>query len=174
MKRTGLEIQLSGLALSINNTSMPQVTTYSNVSMAVSGTTDIMLAPSFSTALAITPVNDNSLVAFSFSQLSIVDLTTVTSTTTTTMPAGVAMVTLAQLLSTDPTLGVFSQSCTGCHSAASAAGGLNLTNSTQTISKASQILARMTNSGSPMPPSGLLNATKIKVVEDWIAGGAKP
>lgn len=168
-------IQVNAINIKIDGAMMTDVTTYTAVNALISTTTATDVAPGASASLAVAPVNDNSLVSFVFSNLQAGSAVTTTTmvTTSTTMP-GAVPVTLAQLLSTDPTLGVFNQSCVGCHNAGNAAGGFNITNSAQAIAKASNILSRMKNPAAPMPTTGVLGTAKIKVVEDWISGGIKP
>lgn len=83
-----------------------------------------------------------------------------------------ATVTFTDLISANQTLGIFTQSCVGCHSGGAPAAGLDLTNYTAAKAKASMITARMSNTGAPMPPSGLLGAAARQVVTTWVNGGA--
>lgn len=194
-------IQVNALDVKVDGTWVSDMTTYTAINTLVDSIYDIDLAPGSSTALTIIPVKDQSLVAFVFRNIwsqsgSVVTSTTTTTTTTTvkvtttttTMPnvttttlptvttttLPIRVVKLSDLLGSDPTLGVFSKNCVSCHNGTTTFGGLNLTNQTQAISKASTILSRMTNASRPMPTSGLLSADKIQVVRDWVNGGAKP
>ena len=168
-------IQVNAINLRIDNNPIPNVTTYTGVSAIISSTTATDVAPGASTALAIANVNDNSLISFVFTNLQSGASTTTTTLagTTTTMP-GAVVAKLSDLLGTNPNLNVFAQSCVGCHNASNAAGGFNITNSTQAISKASQIIARMTNAAQPMPTSGLLNSARVQIVQNWVNAGAPP
>lgn len=84
-----------------------------------------------------------------------------------------ARVTHEMLIGNDMRYNVFKQSCVGCHSAASAQGGLNLESATMSKAKATAILSSMKNANNPMPPSGVLqDGFKIAVVEKWVSLGA--
>ncbi len=171
-------IQVNAINLRIDYNLIPNVTTYTGVSALISTTAATDVAPGASTALAIANVNDNSLISFVFTNLqSGVSTTTTTTTTlagtTTTLP-GAVVAKLSDLLGTNPNLNVFAQSCVGCHNANNAAGGFNITNSTQAISKASQIIARMTNAAQPMTTSVLLNSARVQIVQNWVNAGAPP
>lgn len=80
-------------------------------------------------------------------------------------------VTLAELLSNDPTRNVFQTSCVGCHRAGDARGGLNITDPNQARQFANTILSRMRNTARPMPPTGLLPQDRVRLVEGWISNG---
>jgi mono/diheme cytochrome c family protein len=78
---------------------------------------------------------------------------------------------------------VFANNCLACHSAAGAAGGLDLETDWYTAvidgglvvagdAAGSTLYQRMTSSSSPMPPSGLLGSDTLAIVEAWINDGA--
>jgi mono/diheme cytochrome c family protein len=89
--------------------------------------------------------------------------------TSTTIPSSVRF---SDLISSNQQLGIFSQSCVSCHSAANPQAGLNLTNYAAAKAEAATIQSRMKNAGAPMPPTGLLSTTSRQVVDTWVNGGA--
>lgn len=174
LKATGTAITLDGLNLYLDGVYQDRVTTWLSLSgVSVGSTTDVSLAPGTANALAYYPqVSAGTMVSFEFENIGLVGATT--TTTTTTMPAGGGSgtaVTFTQLISTDPTLGVLKNSCLSCHSGPTPASGVDLSNYTVAVSKASDIQSRMNNAGSPMPPSGLVPQAERDVVNRWISGG---
>ncbi|MEI8203039.1 MAG: hypothetical protein WCH34_08520 [Bacteroidota bacterium] len=60
--------------------------------------------------------------------------------------------------------------CSGCHSGSSPSGDINLETYSQ-IAGATNLYSRITNTSSPMPPSGLMDACKITQIKKWIDAG---
>lgn len=86
--------------------------------------------------------------------------------TTTTMPP---VVTFTQLVSTDPVLGVFRNSCFNCHSGTRPSAGINLSDYNTARSRASLILSQIR--GGSMPPGSRLQQAQIDAVTRWVNGG---
>jgi len=65
------------------------------------------------------------------------------------------------------------QKCVGCHSGASPSGNLSLTNHPEILTAVNSrnLYARITNGSSPMPPTGLMDACKIRQIKKWIDAG---
>lgn len=70
-------------------------------------------------------------------------------------------------------LPIVQQFCTGCHSGGSPSGGLSLQNYAEVVSAVDNenLYARVTSSSDPMPPSGLMEACKIRQIKKWIDNG---
>lgn len=83
-----------------------------------------------------------------------------------------ANVTFADLQNGGSNLGVFAKNCNGCHSGATPAAGLNLTDYTAAMTARNSIRSRVTDAGRPMPPTGLLNQFNQDVVSKWVDLGA--
>ena len=168
--------QGSTLRLYINNNLLSNITTYNSLTFDINSATDVNIAPGYSYALAaMTPVAATDSFAIEFADIR-TGGTSIgnpgappTPPPTPTLPA---TVTLAQLLSNDATLGVFRQSCVGCHSAGNPAGGLDITNPALARAQANSIYSRMTNANSPMPTAGLLLPEKRELVRIWRDTGA--
>lgn len=165
-----------GLKIRINGQRMDDVSTYVLADYSINSTTDTNIAPNSAYALAvIANPADTDAFAIEFADIRNSSGGTVGGGGTTPPPPTPTLptrVTLTQLLSSDPMLGVFQQSCVGCHRAGNANGGLDLTNVAQARATASEILARMNNAGNPMPRAGLLMSEKRELVRIWVDGGA--
>lgn len=63
--------------------------------------------------------------------------------------------------------------CTGCHSGGSPSGGLLLTDYATVVAAVNSngLYNRINNPASPMPPSGLMSACKIRQIKKWIDAG---
>lgn len=63
--------------------------------------------------------------------------------------------------------------CLTCHSGAAPEAGLNLDNYTDVKAAVQngQLVDRVNDANSPMPPSGLMSITNREKIEDWIDGG---
>ena len=79
------------------------------------------------------------------------------------------------------TTNVFAQNCNSCHSGATPAGGLDMTNYdglfgqfmvTPYSTNSSEVYRRMIDVNNPMPPTGLLPQATQDSVRDWIRDGA--
>lgn len=71
------------------------------------------------------------------------------------------------------TKAILDNACVQCHNATTANGGIRLHNYTNASSVAGsgRMITRMTNTGSPMPPSGNLPNAIIQDIIDWIDDG---
>lgn len=71
------------------------------------------------------------------------------------------------------TKAILDNACVQCHNATTANGGVRLHNyaNASSVAASGRMIARMTNSGSPMPPSGNLPNAIIQDVIDWIDDG---
>lgn len=169
--------RVTSIRLRINGQTLPNVTTYSSVDFSITTNTDTNVAPGAAYALVVmNPIANTD--AFS---IEVGDIKNSTGGSVgnpggggggNPTPGLPTSVTLAQLLSNDATLGVFRQSCVGCHSAGNAAGGLDITNATQARQQANDIYARMNNNANPMPTAGLLLFERRELVRIWRDGGA--
>jgi hypothetical protein len=172
LKAAGDPVVVSGLSLYLDKAFQDRVTIYTTVSATVSSTTDVQLAPGFANALVYYPqVTANTLVSFDIGLNGGTSGGGSTSPTDPTDPTTPTSVTFTQLVSNDATLGVFKKSCLGCHSGAGASGGVDLTDYSMAKKNASDIQSRMSNSGSPMPPQGILGQGDRDTVNKWISGG---
>lgn len=162
------------LRLYINNTYQSRITTYSNLDVAVNSMTDLNISPNTAFALAaMSPIANTDSFGIEFSDIKNATGGSIVSPgTSAPVPTLPATVTLAQLLSNDATLGIFRQSCTGCHNAGNAQGGLDITNAAQARALSRDIYSRMTNVLNPMPRSGLLLFEKTELVRVWRDTGA--
>jgi len=168
----------------INNAQMSNVTTYTLLDANINSQTYINLVPGTAAALAVTePAMPAATDVFALDIGDIRDANGVSFNPgaptptpapppTPTPPTLPATVTLAQLLSNDPLLGVFRQSCVGCHNANNAMGGLDITNPAQAKLQSNLIDARMNNAANPMPRSGLLGDVPRQIVKIWLQSGA--
>ncbi len=173
LKTTGRNLEIKGLNVFIDNRLQSDVTTYLEVSKIFTEITDSMLITNGSNAFAFYPsANPNTNVAIEIANIQFV--AEPTPPLASEPPAGTPVqipVTFSQLVSNDPTLGVFRTSCLGCHSGASASAGLNLADYAVAKDRASAITARMNNAGNPMPPNGLLGTPQREVVSRWLNSG---
>jgi len=62
------------------------------------------------------------------------------------------------------------QKCMGCHSGTTPNGNLSLQNYTQIVN-AVNLYTRITSITTPMPPTGLMDACKIRQIKKWIDAG---
>lgn len=68
---------------------------------------------------------------------------------------------------------IIDANCVGCHGAISPNAGLSLTNYTQVRNAAENgnLVGRINNVSSPMPPSGLMSSNNRAIIDQWIADG---
>ncbi len=169
--------RITSMRIHINNVLQQNVTTYSAIDFSVSTNTDVNISPNTAFALAVLPmVESTDSFALEFGDIKSAAGGSVgnpggggTPAPTPTLPT---TVTLAQLLSNDAMLGVFRQSCVGCHSPGNVKGNLDITNPAQAKAQAANILNRMNDAGNPMPPAGLVMFEKRELVRIWRASGA--
>jgi hypothetical protein len=83
-----------------------------------------------------------------------------------------SVVHFSDLVSSNQTLGIFTQSCVSCHSGASPSSGLDLTNYAMASAMAATIQTRINSTTAPMPPSGLISTAGRGVINTWVTGGA--
>jgi len=71
------------------------------------------------------------------------------------------------------TKALLDNACVECHNANQASGGVRLHNfeNASAVAASGRMIARMTSTGSPMPPSGNLPDNIIQDVVDWIDDG---
>jgi mono/diheme cytochrome c family protein len=168
----GQYMKVNGLNIYIDKLMMSNVTMYTGVSATVIDTNYLALAPGSGVALAYMPdINVSMPVAI---ELTDVQFTGNDGTTTTTMPGGGAgeKISWTQLTSNDATVNVFRRRCYTCHQGGNSQKGLDLSNYANSAGKATEILGRVNNAGSPMPPSGLLSNTERDLIGRWVNNGA--
>lgn len=68
---------------------------------------------------------------------------------------------------------ILDNACVQCHNASNANGGVRLHNyaNARSVADSGRMIARMTSSSSPMPPSGNLPDPIIQDILDWIEDG---
>lgn len=166
--------RLIGLRLYINNELLQNVTTYSLVDGSVNVNTDVNVSPNTALALAVRdpmaqPIAATDSFGFEWGDIRNAAGVSFSNPGAPAMPPPTlpATVTLAQLLSNDPMLGVFQQSCVGCHRAGNALGNLNLQDPVQARNSRVLIYDRMNNAANPMPRAGLLAFERREIVRVW-------
>ncbi len=167
--------RVTSMRIHINNMLQQNITTYSAIDFSATTNTDANISPNTAYALGVMPVVANSdSFALEFADIKNSTGGSVANPGGPVMPppAIPTVVTLAQLLSNDATLGVFRQSCVGCHNAGNPLGNLDITNPAQAKAWAGAIYSRMTNAGNPMPPAGLVLVEKRELVRIWRDSGA--
>jgi len=169
----GKNLQISGLNIYVDKEMLADVTMYSSVSVIVAETGYVNLAPGSGVALAYMPeINPDMPIGLEISNIQFTDSDGKTPPTVPGTPTGVP-VSFDQLTGMDPAFNVFRMRCFSCHSGDRASGSLDLTNYPASFGKATAIQGRVNNSGSPMPPSGLLPATERDLINRWVSNGAK-
>lgn len=68
---------------------------------------------------------------------------------------------------------IMQNNCLNCHGTLNPNAGLSLTNYQQVRNSAENgnLVSRMNNAASPMPPSGILSGTTRAVIDKWVSGG---
>ena len=63
--------------------------------------------------------------------------------------------------------------CTTCHSGAAPSGGVNLTTyqNVRFQAESGNLVTRMNNASNPMPPTGLLSASQLQIIDKWVQDG---
>jgi mono/diheme cytochrome c family protein len=170
--------RVTSLRVFINNELQQNVTTYSLIDASLSANTDTNISPGTSLALAVRdpstqPIAATDTFALEWSDIKNAQGGSIINPGGPQMPPSTLpnSVTLTQLLSNDPMLGVFQQSCVGCHTAGNAQGGLNLRDPIQARNSRMSIYDRMNNAANPMPRSGLLLFQRREIVRIWRDGG---
>lgn len=167
--------RVTTLRIFINGTYVPGITMYNIVDYTIDANTDINVSPNTAYALAVmSPIAATDSFAIEFADIKSGTGGSMGNPGGPTLPNPTlpTSVTLAQLLSNDATLGVFRQSCTSCHSAGNASGGLDITNAAQAKLLANDIYNRMNNAANPMPRAGLLSVDRREIVRIWRDTGA--
>lgn len=172
--------RISKILFSINQSTMYDVTTYSQMSALVLSMTDFNIAPNAGLVLAVRPsvaATDSFAIAFGKIQTeSAIPIGgdpggggTTGGPTPLPLPTSV---THTQLTSTDVNLNVFRRVCMNCHSGANPPRGLDISNFNLANMRAALIVERMNDTNNPMPPSGLLSDRDRDLVRIWQTGGA--
>lgn len=172
--------RISKVLFSINQSTLYDVTTYSQMSALVLSMNDFNIAPNAGLVLAVrSPVLATDSFAIAFGRIQ----------TDSTVPIGgdpgggnttggpdpvplPTAVTHTQLMSTDVNLNVFRRACMNCHSGANPPQGLDITNFNLARARAALIVERMNDNNNPMPPSGMLSDRDRELVRIWQTGGA--
>lgn len=172
LKATGKNLAINSLAIYLDGKLQSDVTTYLDVATIITVATDTLLVTNGSNALAYYPAaTENTKVALKISGIQFVNSPVAIEIPSRSGQPPVLPVTFAQLISTDPELGIFRTNCIGCHSGANASAGLDLSNYVTAKDRASSIIARMNDAARPMPQSGLLSSAQRGVVSRWINSG---
>jgi len=149
-------IQFKDLFFWINNTKKSDLSYYSQINKVVYQSNDwVNLMENNSSAFLVTDQNPESVIALEFDKVTI----------------DIEVINYSDLVGNDVKYNVFQTSCIGCHNSGSALGGLDLTSYNQSRLRADTIISRMKNSSRPMPPSGVLDANRIRLVEQWVEAG---
>ncbi|UOF02059.1 hypothetical protein [Bdellovibrio reynosensis] len=168
--------RVKGLFFYVNDKLLDSATVYRNIDAVICAGTPVNLAPvGNAQLLVLSSIKATDKFALQFSSIEKVDATAKCGTTSTeTVPVDntPATVSFTQLVSNDPKLGVFKSQCLSCHTGAGARAGLDLTNYNAAKAKASVILTRINDAGSPMPTNGLMSSAMRAVVEKWVSTGA--
>ncbi len=168
----GQYMKANGLNILIDDQMMSNVTMYTGVSATITDATYVNLAPGSGVALAYLPdVNVSMPVSLEITDL---QYTSNDGTTTTTMPNGGGgdKISWSQLTGADTAVNVFRRRCYTCHQGLSAQKGLDLSVYATASGKATEILGRVNNAGSPMPPGGLLSQPERDLIGRWVNNGA--
>jgi mono/diheme cytochrome c family protein len=180
IRLTGLQpYQFESLYFLINNTKARDLTMYAQIKKTISVPDEWMsLIDYASNGFIVTDVIPNSEISIEFSKIQIASGGSDSGGSngdgsSSSPPSPLPNVTLVELLSMNPSVNVFQASCVSCHRASNARGGLDITDPAEARQYANTILSRMKNSSRPMPPSGLLPADRVRIVEGWVANGAK-
>jgi mono/diheme cytochrome c family protein len=166
---------MRALNIYINNELQSEITTYSNISTTISTTNDTNIAVGYANAITVMTPATTDMISLEYSNLkSTVGTTTPGATPTPTpgvtpTPTPVGAVTYSQLVAAG---GIFANSCISCHSAANAAGGLNLAIYANARNAAANIRTRVNNANNPMPTGGLLPQAQRDRVNAWVDQGA--
>jgi len=169
----GKNLQISGLNIYVDKEMLADVTMYSSISMIIAETSYVNLAPGSGVALAYMPgINPEMPIGLEISNIQFTDSDGKTVPTLPGTPTG-APISFDQLTGMDPVYNVFRMRCFSCHSGDRASGSLDLTSYPASFGKATAIQGRVNNSGSPMPPSGLLPAAERDLIGRWVSNGAK-
>lgn len=175
-------IRIDSLAVVLDDTKQPLVTTFFGLSRIVEpSTADVPLVDQIYTAYANYPAFQASTsIALEIGEISITnDLPTIPSTNgpidpipfpvIVDIPAG--GLTYTQLVSSDSNYRVLGRSCTGCHRSNS--GRLNLNDYATARDNAALIISRMNDTQNPMPPSGILLPQDRDMVQSWVNTGLR-
>lgn len=171
------KFRVRGLYFYANDKFFDSATVYRNIDAVICAGTPFNMAPIATGNAQILVISKVALAdkfAIHFDSIQKVDASTPCGSASVTTPPEdntPATVTFTQLVSTDATLGVFKKQCISCHSGASASAGLDLTNYTAAKGKASKIVNRINDSGSPMPPAGLMSSSSRAIIEKWVTIG---
>lgn len=167
-------LRLRGLSVLFNDTRMTTFTLFGSLDHTTTGTAEALMAPGVGYAPMLSAVSNTD--QFGIRIESIVDAAGVPvgpgpGPGPAPGPVLPTRVSFADLTSANQQLGVFTQSCRGCHNAGNAAGGLNLDDYTQAFNASGNIVARMGDAMRPMPPAGVLSQEKRDIVGIWVSSG---
>lgn len=163
------------LNIYINDGLQTDITTYSNLENTITTMTDLNLAPGFANSLSVMAPATTDIIALEYQSLSAASGTPnpggtpTPSPTPSPTPTPVGPVTYTSLVASG---GVFATSCLGCHTGATARGGLDLSIYTAAKAAAQNIKTRVNNASNPMPTGGLLPQAQRDRINTWVDQGA--
>lgn len=167
--------RVKALFFYVNNQLQDSATVYRNINAVVCPGTPLNLAPGGNAQLLVlSPIKSTDTLALQLSSVEPAAPNDACGTSSGDTPPEdntPATVSFAQLTATTGTLNVFRTQCFNCHTGASAAGGLDLSNYNASKAAANKILSRINDSGSPMPTSGLMSSSMRAIVEKWVSTG---
>lgn len=68
---------------------------------------------------------------------------------------------------------IMTNNCVSCHSGASPSGGADLSTyqNVRFQAESGNLITRINNASNPMPPSGLLPASELAIIDEWVTDG---
>lgn len=168
------------LHIYINDELQTNITTYTNIDVLVSSTTDINFAAGFANGTVVRTPSDDDMIALEFSSVTVdaalpqpspsPSPTPTPSPSPSPSPSPTpTVVTYSSLVATG---GVFAMHCVSCHTEGGPqSAGLNLKSYAAAKASADAIKRRMNDVARPMPASGILPESKRSLVEAWINQG---
>jgi hypothetical protein len=173
----GTQYVIEKISIFRNGVRMPTASGFEAINdVVVSATTDTVLLESSTTVGVVSPKDlANDVFSLRFAEIRDGNGRSVGGPGTGPGPGGPsvpARITFVELSTAANQYGYFARSCNGCHSGASPAGGLNMTNFAASSLAAASIRSRVNNPLRPMPPAGLLPQFERDVISRWVDIGA--
>lgn len=175
--------RVKGLFFYLNGKLFDSATVYRNINAVVCPGTPLNLAPVGNAQLIVTPgatpgtyltAKTTDKFALQFTSIEKAAATDTCGTGSKEPPVvddTPASVTFAQLTATSGNLNVLRVQCFSCHSGATIRGGVDLSKYASAKAAYMKILSRINDSGSPMPPTGIMSSSNRAIVEKWVTTG---
>ena len=166
------QYRFQDLRVMVNGVVLPTLTLFGSMDFVAGTSTAVEMMPGVGYAFALHPLNNTDTIQLKFGAIKDGNGLPIGGGGGgggTTLPDRVSY---ADLISANPTTGIFNSSCISCHRNGNAAGGLNLQVYSQAFASRNDIQIRVNNPANPMPPGNFMSQDKRSIIDIWLSSGA--